>query len=81
MSGSRHVRHTIVDSPVGPLTLVGDGTVLFGLYFDGHLRTPRLTDLGPRADRGFDAAARRVLRGYPGPGRGQAGWAARLLPA
>jgi methylated-DNA-[protein]-cysteine S-methyltransferase len=51
------VKHTVVDSPVGPLTLAGDGTALIGLYFDGHLRAPRLTDLGSRADGGFDAAA------------------------
>jgi hypothetical protein len=27
------VRHTIVGSPVGPLTLVGDGAALVGLYY------------------------------------------------
>jgi methylated-DNA-[protein]-cysteine S-methyltransferase len=48
------VRHTITDSPVGPLTLVGDGAALIGLYFDGHSRTPR-APLGPRADTGFSA--------------------------
>jgi methylated-DNA-[protein]-cysteine S-methyltransferase len=47
------VRHTITDSPVGPLTLVGDGAALIGLYFDGHSRTPRLS-LGPFVDSGFD---------------------------
>ncbi len=50
------VRHTVTRSPLGPLTLVADGAALIGLYFDGHLRTPRLPDLGPRADDGFDAA-------------------------
>jgi methylated-DNA-[protein]-cysteine S-methyltransferase len=44
------VQHTIVSSAVGPLTLVGDGAALIGLYFDGHRRTPRLTDFGPRVD-------------------------------
>jgi len=63
------VRHTIVDSPVGPLTLVGDGTALLGLYFDGHLRTPRLTDLGPRADGGFDAATRQLGEYFAGTRR------------
>ncbi|WP_284742646.1 methylated-DNA--[protein]-cysteine S-methyltransferase [Amycolatopsis sp. RTGN1] len=42
------VRHTVVASPVGPLTLVGDGTALIGLYFDGHLRPPRVTAPAPR---------------------------------
>jgi hypothetical protein len=50
------VRHVVVDSPVGPLTLVADGVALIGLYFDGHLRPPRLADRGPRVDDGFDAA-------------------------
>jgi methylated-DNA-[protein]-cysteine S-methyltransferase len=36
------VRHAVVRSPVGPLTLVGDGAALIGLYFDGHRRRPRL---------------------------------------
>jgi methylated-DNA-[protein]-cysteine S-methyltransferase len=57
------VHHAIVDSPVGELTLVGEGTALLGLYFDGHLRTPRLTDLGPRTTDGF-AEVRRQLDEY-----------------
>jgi methylated-DNA-[protein]-cysteine S-methyltransferase len=60
------VRHTVVGSPVGPLTLVGDGTALIGLYFDGHLRKPRLTDRGPRADDRFDAAARQLSEYFAG---------------
>ena len=57
------VHHTVVESPVGPLTLVGDGAALIGLYFDGHLRTPRVTDLGPCADDAPDhrTASRRGL--------------------
>lgn len=63
------VKHTIVGSPVGPLTLAGDGAALFGLYFDGHRRTPRLTDLGPRADAGFDEAARQLGEYFAGTRR------------
>jgi hypothetical protein len=48
------VQHTIVSSAVGPLTLVGDGAALIGLYFAGHRRTPRLTDFGPRVDIGWN---------------------------
>ncbi len=48
------VRHTVVASPVGELTVVADGAALVGLYFDGHSRTPRLPTLGPRTDDGFD---------------------------
>lgn len=60
------VQHTIVDSPVGPLTLVGDGGVLIGLYFDGHRRTPRLADSGPRVDGGFDAVIRQLDEYFAG---------------
>jgi methylated-DNA-[protein]-cysteine S-methyltransferase len=60
------VRHTITDSPVGDLTLVADGDALVGLYFDGHKRTPRLTDPGPRADDGFGAAIRQLREYFDG---------------
>jgi len=63
------VRHTVTDSPVGPLTLVGDGAALIGLYFEGHLRTPRLTDRGPRADDGFDAVVRQLGEYFAGTRR------------
>jgi methylated-DNA-[protein]-cysteine S-methyltransferase len=63
------VRHSVVSSPVGPLTLVGDGTALTGLYFDGHQRTPRLTGWGPRTDDGFDAAARQLGEYFAGTRR------------
>jgi methylated-DNA-[protein]-cysteine S-methyltransferase len=63
------VRHAIIGSPVGPLTLVGDGSALTGLYFDSHLRTPRLADRGPRTDEGFDAAARQLGEYFAGTRR------------
>lgn len=63
------VRHTVTGSPVGPLTLVADGTALIGLYFDGHLRTPRLTDRGPRADDGFDEVIRQLGQYFAGERR------------
>lgn len=63
------VRHTVVESPVGPLTLVGDGTALIGLYFDGHLRTPRVTDLGPRVDDGFETTKQQLAEYFAGTRR------------
>jgi len=59
-------RHTVISSPVGPLTLVSDGSALTGLYFDGHLRTPRLADHGPRSDEGFGPAARQLAEYFAG---------------
>jgi methylated-DNA-[protein]-cysteine S-methyltransferase len=63
------VRHTVVESPVGPLTLVGDGAALIGLYFDGHLRTPRVTGLGPRTGEGFETAVRQLGEYFAGTRR------------
>ena len=63
------VRHTVLGSPVGPLTLVGDGAALLGLYFDGHLRTPRRTDHGPRVDEGFDAVEKQLGEYFAGTRR------------
>jgi methylated-DNA-[protein]-cysteine S-methyltransferase len=63
------VRHTVVESPIGPLTLVGDGSALIGLYFDGHLRTPRLTDRGERGDDGFEAVRQQLGEYFAGTRR------------
>jgi methylated-DNA-[protein]-cysteine S-methyltransferase len=63
------VQHIIVGTAVGPLTVVGEGAALIGLYFDGHRRTPRLTDFGPRVDIGFDAAIRQLDEYFAGTRR------------
>jgi methylated-DNA-[protein]-cysteine S-methyltransferase len=63
------VRHTVTGSPVGPLTLVADGSALIGLYFDGHRRKPRITDPGSRTDDGFDAAIRQLGEYFAGKRR------------
>ena len=52
--------HTIIDSPLGELTLVGHGGVLAGVYFAEHTRRPDPTTFGSRDDTGFDAAARQL---------------------
>ncbi len=63
------MKHAVIASPIGPLTLVGDGEALAGLYFDGHLRTPRLPDLGPRDDDGFEAAKAQLGEYFAGTRR------------
>ncbi|SEF24964.1 methylated-DNA-[protein]-cysteine S-methyltransferase [Amycolatopsis pretoriensis] len=63
------MKHAVTASPIGPLTLVGDGEALAGVYFDGHLRTPRLTDLGPRDDDGFAAAQTQLGEYFAGTRR------------
>lgn len=53
-------RHTIIDSPIGPLTLVRDDTGYTGLYFAGHRTRPDRTTFGPQVgvecDSSFDDA-------------------------
>ena len=63
------VRHTVTGSPVGPLTLVADGSALIGLYFDATWRKPRITDPGSRTDDGFDAAIRQLGEYFAGKRR------------
>ena len=43
-------RHTIIDSPVGPLTAVAEDDALIALYFERHGRAPAVTEHGERAD-------------------------------
>lgn len=42
-------RHAVVESELGPLTLVADGPVLLGVYFPGHWTMPDRAELGPSA--------------------------------
>lgn len=55
--------YTVVESPVGALTLVGDGDALSALYFPDHVRRPVQDTFGPRDDGAF-AEARRQLAEY-----------------
>jgi methylated-DNA-[protein]-cysteine S-methyltransferase len=48
--------HTIIDSPLGPLTLTARGGTLSGLYFPGHWYPPGRDQLGVRSERGFERA-------------------------
>lgn len=52
-----------MDSPVGPLTLVGDGTALSGLYMDQQRYRPPQERFGEPDDTAF-AQAREELRQY-----------------
>jgi methylated-DNA-[protein]-cysteine S-methyltransferase len=47
-------RHTVIDSPLGPLTIVGDRRGLTGLYFAHHWTRPDKSTFGNRVDAGTD---------------------------
>lgn len=55
--------HSVMPSPVGDLTLVGDEAGLNGVYFPRHLRGPEMDVLGPRDDEHL-ADARTQLSEY-----------------
>ena len=52
--------HTIIDSPLGDLTLVAHDGVLAGLYFAEHARRPHPDTFGARDDAGFAAAVEQL---------------------
>ena len=49
-----NTRHAVIDSRLGELTLVADGTALSGLYFRHHWYRPSADTFGPRVDAGSD---------------------------
>ena len=60
------MKHTIIDSPIGELTLVGDGDVVTGLYFPHHWTRPDRTTFGPRDDSAFPEAAEQLKEYFAG---------------
>jgi methylated-DNA-[protein]-cysteine S-methyltransferase len=66
------VRHIIVDSPIGPLTLVRDDAGLTGLYYPGHWTRPDRTSFGRQTDspNGFEAAIAQLAEYFAGERRG-----------
>lgn len=66
-------RHVVVDSPIGPLTLVRDENGLTGLYYPGHWTRPDRNSFGPRVeasdDHGFDEAIMQLSEYFAGQRR------------
>lgn len=58
--------HAVVDSPVGELTLVGDGEELTGVYFPEHVRRPEQATFGLRDDTAFAATHRQLDEYFDG---------------
>jgi methylated-DNA-[protein]-cysteine S-methyltransferase len=66
-------RHVIFESPIGPLTLVGDDEGLTGLYYPGHWTRPDRTTFGSRVeqsdDRSLDGAIGQLSEYFAGERR------------
>jgi methylated-DNA-[protein]-cysteine S-methyltransferase len=58
--------HTIVDSPLGPITLVASNGVLSGLYMDGQRYVPLAESFGEHDIALFEDASRQVKEYFDG---------------
>lgn len=59
-SGTTTATNTIIDSPLGQLTLVAADGRLTGVYFPHHWYRPDPGTFGRRCDEGFDEARRQL---------------------
>jgi methylated-DNA-[protein]-cysteine S-methyltransferase len=55
-------RHVVIDSPIGPLTLVRDGDGLTGLYYPEHWTNPDEASFGPQVGAGDDGFAQAITQ-------------------
>src|ERR1700759_1380557 len=66
-------RHAVIDSPIGPLTIVRDDEGITGLYYPGHWTNPDPVIFGPRVDvaddHGFDLAIAQLKEYFAGERR------------
>ncbi|MET9000378.1 methylated-DNA--[protein]-cysteine S-methyltransferase [Amycolatopsis sp. NPDC004169] len=60
------MKHAVLDSPIGPLTVVGDRAAVTGLYFPNHWPRPDRTTFGDRDDSAFPEAARQLKEYFAG---------------
>lgn len=61
--------HTVVESPIGDLTLLADDGVLAGLYMPVRKHPPRADALGERMNSGFENVAAQLAEYFAGARR------------
>lgn len=66
--GTMHT-HTVIDSPLGPLTVVNTDGVLSGLYMEGQQHRPDAIRFGSRTRFGFEQAAEQLAEYFSGDRR------------
>lgn len=68
-----NTRHVVLDTTLGPITVVATGEAVTGLYFEKHTRRPPAGSLGPRVpiseDRVLMAAGQQLLEYLDGTRR------------
>jgi methylated-DNA-[protein]-cysteine S-methyltransferase len=57
---------TVIDSPIGPLTLVAENGALTGVYMESHRRRPAARTMGTRVDTGFTQAGEQLAEYFAG---------------
>ncbi|MET8849549.1 methylated-DNA--[protein]-cysteine S-methyltransferase [Amycolatopsis sp. NPDC004625] len=60
------MNHLVTDSPIGPLTLVGTGDTVTGVYFPNLWTRPDRTAFGERDDTAFPEAVRQLKEYFAG---------------
>jgi methylated-DNA-[protein]-cysteine S-methyltransferase len=58
--------HTIVDSPIGELTVVADDGVVVGLYFPRHWTRPDRERFGKHGEHGFETVGQQLEEYFAG---------------
>lgn len=58
--------HTVIESPIGNLTLVANDGRLAGLYMEQHRRRPAKSTFGERVDEGFEEATKQLGEYFAG---------------
>jgi methylated-DNA-[protein]-cysteine S-methyltransferase len=58
--------HTVIDSPIGALTLVNTDGVLSGVYMDRQAYSPAETAFGERTEAGFEATIAQLSAYFAG---------------
>jgi len=58
--------HTVIDSPLGELTLVANDGVLAGIYFPTHTHLPRPETFGTRVGAGFETVTDQLAEYFAG---------------
>ncbi|MEV0945188.1 methylated-DNA--[protein]-cysteine S-methyltransferase [Rhodococcus sp. NPDC049939] len=63
---AQRTAHTVIDSPIGPLTLVNVDGVLSGVYMAEHRHQPDPARFGERNASGFDDATAQLAEYFDG---------------
>lgn len=58
--------HSVMDSPIGPLTIVADDGALVAVYMTEHKHAPEPGSLGDRVDDAHPAATRQLREYFDG---------------